>query len=455
MGDAQETSSGVQGLTGSAALVQRIVRVFVSRGSKPLSLRANFAWTTAGDVVYSACQWGMLSLIAKLGSPEAVGQFSLALAVTAPVVMFTNLQLRELQATDAREEFGFKDFAQLRVLMTLLALALIYTSTRISGYSRESSLTVMAVGLAKAFEAVSDIIYGLLQKHERMDRIATSMMLKGLLSLVVLGVTLYLTRRILWASVGLAGSWLAVLLTCDTWNARLISKSSPAPRRATVSVNPACGRRSHFQRLARLAWMALPLGVVSMLVSLRANIPRFWVHRYQGEWGIGIYAALAYVQVASGQVVGALARATSPRLAACHVRRRAPEFRRLLLMLVGTGLLMGGAGAAAALIAGKQLLTLLYRAEYGAYAGLLVWVMIASAISNVGGAMSCAMTATRQLRAQAFLYAAVTGATALACAILVPTRGLQGAVLALLLSGFTQVAIASFCLARGVRGGGR
>ena len=37
------------------------------------SLRSNFAWTFAGNSIYGACQWGVMSLIAKLGSGEMLG----------------------------------------------------------------------------------------------------------------------------------------------------------------------------------------------------------------------------------------------------------------------------------------------------------------------------------------------------------------------------------------------
>src|ERR1044072_4016691 len=65
-----------------------------------LSLRTNFSWTLAGNLIYSGCQWGVLIVLARLGSPEQVGQFALALAVTAPVIMLSNLQLRGVLATD-------------------------------------------------------------------------------------------------------------------------------------------------------------------------------------------------------------------------------------------------------------------------------------------------------------------------------------------------------------------
>jgi len=92
---------------------------------KPLTLRRNFSWTFTGNLIYAACQWGMLVVLAKLGSPEMVGQFTLGLAVTAPVIMFTNLQLRGIQATDAKGDYVFSDYLGLRLIGTGLALLII------------------------------------------------------------------------------------------------------------------------------------------------------------------------------------------------------------------------------------------------------------------------------------------------------------------------------------------
>jgi hypothetical protein len=103
----------------------------VETGSVPvmpgLSLRSNFAWVLAGNVVYAACQWGMIVALAKLGSTLMVGQFSLGLAIATPVLMFTNLHLRAAQATDARRLYSFAEYLQLRSVMTLAAIAAITT----------------------------------------------------------------------------------------------------------------------------------------------------------------------------------------------------------------------------------------------------------------------------------------------------------------------------------------
>src|SRR3982750_880645 len=64
----------------------------------PVSLRRNFVETLFGNLVYAGCQWGVLVALAKLGNPQVVGVYALALAITSPVMLLSNLQLREVQA---------------------------------------------------------------------------------------------------------------------------------------------------------------------------------------------------------------------------------------------------------------------------------------------------------------------------------------------------------------------
>src|ERR1700730_7735380 len=113
------------------------------------SLRVAFSWTLAGNLIYYGCQWGMLSVLAKLGSAAVVGQFALGLAIAAPIFMFTNLQLRGVQATDSRSEFAFSDYFTLRCIATSVGFAAIITLVLSSRYDRHTSLIVLLVAGAK------------------------------------------------------------------------------------------------------------------------------------------------------------------------------------------------------------------------------------------------------------------------------------------------------------------
>ncbi len=399
--------------------------------ARPLSLRANFSWTFAGNVVYAASQWAMLVVLAKLGTPEMVGQFSLGLAVTAPIMLFANLQLRAVQATDARREYRFGDYLGLRLITTLLALLAIAAVAALSGYAAATVAVILMIGLAKAFESISDIFYGLMQQRERMDRIARSMMIKGALSLALLGLGVWLTGSVLWGAAGLAAAWAALLLTYDLRSARLILPASPD--------EPALRPRRDAPTLRRLAWLALPLGITMMLISLNTNIPRYVMEGAWGERTLGLYAAMAYLIVAGTTVVSALGQSASPRLAQYYAAGNLPAFRRLLLRLVGIGAALGLAGVIVAAVAGKEILTLIYTPEYAENADVFVWIVVAAGIAFVASFLGYGMTAARYFKAQAPLFLFVVAVTTLASLWLIPSNGMYGAVAALMASNAVQL----------------
>ena len=387
--------------------------------ARALSLRANFSWTFVGNVVYAACQWAMLVVLAKFGSPEIVGQFALGLAVTAPVIMLTNLQLRSIQATDARQEYRFGDYLGLRLAVTPLAMLIIAAITLVSGYGWRVSLVVLLIGVAKVFESISDVFYGLLQRHERMDRIAKSMMLKGPLSLLALAATIVLTHSILWGAAALAAAWALLLVVYDIPNGAVVLAA--AGDRA--SLRPVWDRR----RLATLTWLALPLGIVMMLGSLVTNVPRYFIERLAGTHDLGIFAAMAYIVVAGTTVVDALGQAVSPRLATRYAAGEVGAFRTLVLRVLGISAALGAVGVLLSVTVGRPVLSLLYRPEYAAHLDVFIWIIAAAGIGYLASVFGYAMTAARYFTIQVPIYAVSLVAVTAACALLIPRHGILGA----------------------------
>lgn len=412
---------------------------------KPLTLRRNFSWIFVGNVIYAASQWGILVVLAKLGSPEMVGQFTLGLAVTAPVVMFTNLQLRAVQATDARNQYLFRDYLGLRLISTGLALLIIVGITFAAGYRWETSLVILLVGLAKAFESVSDVFYGLIQQHERMDRIAVSLMIKGPLSLLLLGMGVYLSGGVLWGVVGLAVAWALVLIGYDLPSGKLmLSYRLPIPQSKELTEQELLATlqpRWHLRTLRKLVWLALPLGFVMMLISLNVNVPRYFVERYLGERELGTFAAIAYLMVVGNMVVNALGESASPRLAKYYAARNNIAFRTLLLKLVGIGALLGGVGVLVAFVAGREILTLLYRPEYAERSNIFVWLMVAAGIGYAGSFLGYGITATRAFSHFTIPYLVVTAIAAGFSLLLIPAYGLVGAAWALCAASLASCAM--------------
>lgn len=408
--------------------------------NKDITLRRNFSWTFIGNLIYSGCQWGMLVVLAKLGNPEMVGTFTLGLAVTAPVMMFSNLQLRDIQTTDAKNHYLFNDYLGLRLITTGLALPIILWITLATGYKGETAIVIILIGFAKGLESISDVFYGLLQKHEKMDRMAVSVMMKGPLSLLMLSIGTYISGSIVWGVLGLVIAWACILLIWDIPSYRwLINKFTSEGEIPDSLEGKTATPRWQLGTIRRLIWLSLPLGLVMMLISLNANIPRYFLEHSLGKKELGVFAALAYLIVAGNMVVSALGGAARPRLAKYYAGANVSAYQKLLFQLVAIACLLGLSGILVAWVAGGQILTIVYQPEYAKYTELLIWLMVTAGIGYVSSFLGEGMTAARYFRTQIPLFIIVTSTSAIASCWFIPRNGLKGAAIALMIAEIIRI----------------
>jgi O-antigen/teichoic acid export membrane protein len=412
------------------------------------ALRSSFSWTLSGFVVYAASQWGMLTVLAKLGTPQALGEFALALALTAPVMLFARMNLATVQATDATREFQFSHYHTLRVRATAAALLIVVAVIIVGGYSGEAALVILLVGVAKAIENMSDVFLGLFQQRERMDTLGTSLLLKGPLSLAAFGIPMYLTRDVRWAVMGLVAAWGALLIAYDVRQGAAILASDRAAGDERASAPRADAGR---HPLRRLLWLALPMGVVSLLDTLIPNVPRYFLERHLGLRELGLYAAMAYVFVAGQTVVHALASAVRPRLAARYAGGERSAFVDMTLKLAGACAIIGVGAILAAQVVGREILTLLYTDEYADRIDVFVWLMVAGAVAYVSHSFWSSVMAARYFVVQVPLYAATVVVSLIASALLIPRIGLMGAAMAMLVASLVQIIGLSAILVHAVR----
>jgi O-antigen/teichoic acid export membrane protein len=412
------------------------------RKIRPLSLHRNFSWTLAGNLVYAGCQWGMLVVLTKATAADDVGRFALALAISAPVFMFTNLQLRSIQATDAHRDYDFEDYFRLRLCLTLLGFLFVLVITFASQRAADARMTILFVALAKAIESISDVCYGVLQFAERMDKMAISLIVKGPLSLGALVAGVRYTHNVAWGAAGLALAWVLVLAFYDLPVTRhlLLLNTKPSAR-AAVRRSILCGFRPSWNltKLRRLFTLALPLGTVMALISLNTNVPRYFLAAFTGESPLAVYAAMAYLVTAGGMVINAMGQVVAPRLARYHAAHARAAFRGLLIRLLAVTVAFSAAALFLARVVGRRFLSFLYRPEYAVRPDLFAWLMAAAAFWYLASVLGFAATATRRLKAQPIALISVVLISCTSCYFFVPKWGISGAVTATVISS-------SFCM---------
>lgn len=421
--------SGVSNISVPASVLSPPLPAKVPLVAPPL--RVSFTWTLAGNAVYAVTQFGILSVLAKLGSPTIVGQYALGLAITAPVFMLTNLQLRGIQATDALYEYKFADYFTLRCLCSFVGLLFIAGIVVSSRYDSGTKLVVILIALAKTIETFSDLIAGHLQQFERLDQVARALMIRGTVSVIIFAAVFWVTRNLITTVAALAFSWLVVIALYDF---RVVS--------------PLLGQCRRFFRFSleaqkKLLSISWPLGVVMTLISLNINIPRYILEHKLGTAELGIFASLAYLLTAINLVVIALGQSVCTRMARLFADRNILRFRALLDKLILFAMILGTVALGLAVVAGRPVLTLVYRPEYAEHVDLLLLMIVDATLVAIGSFLGFGMTAARCFRPQMPIMAVTVVVTVVFTLALVPRFGLMGAGYGLLIASFVRT-VASY-----------
>lgn len=385
-----------------------------------------------GNIIYTACQWGMLSGLAKLGSPTMVGQFALALAVTAPLFLFADLNLRSIQATDTNGDFRFLSYSVLRLVTTILACLASVIVVNIGSYPSGTKWAILFVALGKGFDALSDVFYGLFQQREQMYFVARSLIFNGTCSLTAFLVVLYTTESLIasvaGASIASGLNFLFVVLPVG------VDLAGTSLRNVLVHMP------SWTPHLTGLLFVkAFPLGMVMLLISLRNSVPRYFIDALWGSEELGVFAALSYLIVAGTTVVSALAQATSPKLARLYMSGQLSLFKKRLGQLMLLGMSVGVAGALISALFGRELVTTLYTEEYGSYVQELIILSLSGGILFAGSFANFGMIATRLFALQIPMFSAVVAVTVVSSLLLIPSSGLMGAAYTIGIAALAQL----------------
>jgi O-antigen/teichoic acid export membrane protein len=384
------------------------------------SLGLKVVHSFGGNAAYALCQWFLLVALARLGGVGGVGDFSLGLAVSAPIFLLFGFQVRAIQATDVRGEYPFGDVLSLRIASSAAAFSLVMVVS-IAGYHGVQARTIAAVALMKAFESVSDVYHGDLQRREQMDWISFWLILKGAGSVIVLGVLVRLFHSVAAGAAGAAAVFGSALFFGEAvFNA-------PSARLCWNQVN-----------VTGIVRRALPLGISMMLISLNTNIPRYFLEHAFGSKALGLFAPLTYLVLAGNTVMSAIGQAAMPRLAKLRAAQDASGFRTILGQMIGCGALLGTGSVIVMAIWGRRILTSVYGMQYAEHTQLAVWIVAAGGISYLASALGYGLTAAGCLRPQLPLFGVLTAVVLTTSAFWIPRFGLNGAAAVLMTAACAQ-----------------
>jgi len=396
------------------------------------------SWSLLGNIMYAAGQWAILIILAKITTPEIVGQFAFGLAITAPIIMFGNMRLRLIQSSDDSNRYQFHDYFTLRLITTGIAVICLISISIFGNFSNEMIKIIIIIGIAKAIESFSDIIYGYFQKNELLKYIGISLTMKGVISVIFVLVLTYTYKNAIAAATGLVLAWVLMFILFDFKKAKSLEDRSSAFK--IWSLN----------RTSKIFIEALPLGFVALLGSLSFNIPKYFIEHFEGESLLGIYAAIGYISVAIMLIAASIGTPTLKIIASSYSNHDIARFNSLYHFLIIVALLIGSIIITISITLGSELLGFIYGSEYSEYSDLLTLFFVATVFNMIALYQWYILTAIKVYREQVAIYLISIAIRVIICRSLIPVLGIYGAVIAEIIGMFTHVAFNTFLIKKKV-----
>lgn len=348
----------------------------------------------------------------------------LGLVITAPVILFSALDLRAVQVTDAQNLNKFEDFFGVRLITNSVAILIIFgILVGLAGrYDFNVYVIIFLIGINKIIESTSDICYGLMQKHERLDKVAQSMILRNIGALILFAVVIKMTGNLIFAIASIGIWWLLALFFFDKRNAERFSPFVP---------------RFHPKIVLSIIWLALPLGIATGIMVLNSSMSRYFVEAYLGSESLGYFGAMAYVVVGVSRATMAVGQSASARLARYYSSNR-KAYIKLLQKMLAVALVLAVSAVLFGIYLGKPFLSIVYKPEYAERQDVFIWLLVAAGGTMLASMLGFARFATRRFKSQIPASLAVCIVSVLTCWLLIPPYGMKGASWSMIIASITQ-----------------
>lgn len=376
----------------------------------------SLSWTLVGEVLYAAGQFAMLMVMARLGSATVLGQYALGLAIATPLFVLTSLHLRPaFVVASSTDGHGFGHYVALRLIGVPLSMVALAIWSFIAGYDPATGAMILTVGLVRCSDFISDVLQAAPARAEHLRYVGISRALRGVAVVASVASAMAAGLPPAWAlGVGAVVGMLVTLLY-----------DFPVARRYEP-VRP----RFEGRALWRLAWLTAPVGVAGAVLGLTQNMPAYVLEDVGSMEELGRYTAAVSVLFVSAMFNLAIGGAAVPRLARTF-ETSAQAFKRFLLKVVlvvaglNTCILLGS------IAVGELYLRIAYGAPMATLHGELVWAGVIAIAAGVANLLSQTVVSTRSFRTQFVVSLSGMVVALVLSLVLIPGRGLHGALLAL------------------------
>ena len=377
-----------------------------------------YIWFTMGTACFALATLVMTIVISRLLGETQAGMFSVGLSIAQWLVTIAYFEIRTFQVTDVRNEYSFKYYLTLRILMCIITFLASIVYVVFNNYDIQKVIIILLVCLYKISDSIADTFEGEFQKEDRIDISGKSEFYRVFFSILVLVIAVAVSKNLILS---------LIIMNVVAYGMIVLLDISIAVKRVSVRMT------GDMKRLWKLVKMCIPLAVSTFLSTYIINSSKLSVDRVLGDEAQLYYTAVFMPNMVINLFSGIIFKPMQTAMAVNYYEKKYKNFWHIIskMILIITGFTF--VCEVGAYVLGIPVLSWLYGVNLKEYKLTLLLLLLCGGINAINIIFYYVLAIMRKQKYMTILYIIVCLVSFLIMDTMPGRMGLMGASLGYLI----------------------
>lgn len=378
---------------------------------KEKQFKNNFLWNIIGTSFNAFNSLFFMIIVTRINGTNDAGMFTLAFSTACILYIIGVYAGRIFQVTE-KENINDKEYIVNRIITVLLMIVISILFITIKRYDIYKSSIFVIICTYKALEAFSEVLFGILQKNDLLDKVGKSFFIKSIISLIAFFVIDIMAKNVILASLMIVLANLIVIILYDVKNVlEVINKEEK------VEIKNAL-------RIFKTGFFVFAISFLGIYIM---NAPKYAIDDYLNENLQAIYGIIVMPATVVGLFGQFIIHPYLNKVVEFYNQNKIKDIINIVKKLVLIIAVLGGICIIGAYLLGIPVLQLIYGIQLAEYKMNLVVIILASTLSVIGVIYSSILTTIRKTVVQFIIYCIVTVLAIISSYLLTKSFEINGA----------------------------
>lgn len=375
----------------------------------------NFIWNTLGTGLNAFTSLFFMIIVTRINGVDTAGVFSIAFSTATILYSFGIYAGRIYQVTELNKEISDKDFIASRIITSVLMIISLLVFCVFRRYEIDKIIVFLLLTIYKALEAFSDVIYGILQKHDKLDKVGKSLFMKSILSICAFFILNFITKNVVLSIISMIIVCIIVIICYDF-------------RKVYSYID--FKKRVNSENVWNIYKKGFFICAISFLGMYVLNAPKYAIDTYLASEFQTIFGIIVMPATVIGLVAQFLIYPYLNQIVELYKQKDLKNLKKLLFKIIAFVVAFGIVSALLGYLLGTQILGFVYGVDLSMYKLGLAIIIISAILYTIGTICSSILTTVRETFSQFVIYVIVSVCAFVLANLFTKTLEIKGAIIA-------------------------